>query len=106
MRVYFAPVNETELEDFGADGLLEHKDEFYNYMVEFGTNPGGTDDIMLHDGCGRRFPVSVEHLAQLQTALVEIAAVSQEIQAGKQLEAYIMDSDTVATMCEYGHLHY
>lgn len=106
MRVYFGEVDHGDVEQFGIDGLFEHDGEYYGYCVEYGSNPGGFEDIMLSDACGRRVPVSTEHIDQLITVLQELKNINLEIQGALQLQDFAADPASVATVCEYGHLHY
>lgn len=106
MRIYFGEVESGDVEQFGDDGLFEHEGDYYGYFVEYGSNAGGFEDIMLADACGRRVPVSTDHLDQLIAVLQELKNISLEIQGAQQLQDFAADPTSVATVCEYGHLHY
>jgi hypothetical protein len=67
MKIYFSQVPHSDIDNFGDEGLLgpnKHGDFFYN-QVEYGTNPGGTDEVAISDGCGRYIPISVETIPEL-----------------------------------------
>jgi len=104
MRIYFGEATDTE--DFGTEGLLQSRGQFYDYMVEFGTNPGGLDDVVIIDGCGRTMPVALEHVKQLIKALQECHTIGSEIQEGEQLREFVESTDNTAAVCEHGHIHY
>lgn len=102
MKIYFG---QTSPDEFGTDGLLEHDGDYYSGAVEFGTNPGGIEDVMIMDGCGRRVPISIEHANILAVALKECANIKAEIDYIENLEDKVY-SDEVGTICEFGHVHY
>ena len=103
MKIYFG---QTEIDEFGSDGLVQCDGGYYTGVVEFGTNPGGIEDVMISDGCGRRIPISVDHLQQLISALGECATLRREIDEGEQLRADVESDGMYGTVCEFGHIHY
>jgi hypothetical protein len=72
MKINFAQVPADDVDMFGDDGLFgpDHSGNFYYNFVEFGTNPGGTEEIAVQDGCGRYMPIAVEHIPSLIDALL------------------------------------
>lgn len=106
MRIYFGEASERDVEEFGTDGLLEDRGQHYAYAVEFGSNPGGIEDVMLRDGCGRQVPVAVDHIPHMIKALAECYSMSAEIQAAQELREFVESEDNTAAVCEHGHLHY
>lgn len=106
MRIYFGEVNERDVEEFGSDGLLGNRGQFYAYSVEFGSNSGGVEDVMLSDGCDRGLPIAVEHIPQLIKALTECYSISTEIRAADELREFAESNFNTAAVCEHGHLHY
>ena len=67
MKIYFSQVPHEDIDTFGDEGLLgpnKHGDFFYN-QVEFGTNPGGIDEVAISDGCNRYMPISIESIPEL-----------------------------------------
>lgn len=70
MNIYFgrAPHDEFDFSDLfevERNGETEH----YYQAVEFGTNPGGTDEVRIYDTVGRSIPISVDTIPQLVEAL-------------------------------------
>ena len=106
MRIYFGEASERDVEDFGTDGLLENRGQFYAHSVEFGSNMGGVEDIMLQDGCGRQVPVAVEHIPALMKALMECYTIAQDIREAEELREFAESNDNTAAVCENGHIHY
>ena len=106
MKIYYGEVSNQDILDFGTDGLVENDGNYYNGYVEFGSNPGGLDDVVIADGCGRAIPVSVRDLFALCTALSEISNISDEIHQADRLKEYAESSEETAYVCEQGHLHY
>lgn len=103
MKIYFGKSDDTIT--FGTDGLLEHDGDYYSGVVEFGSNPGGIEDVLIQDGCGRRIPVSVDHLFELCTILSEFSNIRGEIARGQEMQEYV-ESDEAAVTCANGHIHY
>jgi hypothetical protein len=66
MKIYFSkvPAGYDDSEVFNFKG-----DNFYS-NVEYGTNPGGLDEIMITDSVGRSMPVCVEDITDLITILM------------------------------------
>ena len=106
MRIYFGEASERDVEDFGTDGLLEDRGQFYAYMVEIGSNPGGMEDVMLKDGCGRQVPVAIEHIGHLVKALAECYSIAAEINQADELREFAESEENTAAICEHGHIHY
>jgi len=72
MKINFAQVPADDVDMFGDEGLFGPDDDgnfYYNY-VEYGTNPGGMDEVAITDGCNRYMPISMEHVPCLIDALL------------------------------------
>lgn len=106
MKIYFGLANASEVNEFGTDGLLEHSGDYYSGVVEFGSNPGGIEDVMISDGCGRQIPISVEDLFGLCNALSECANIHSEIAQAEELKDYVESRYNEASVCGEGHVHY
>jgi hypothetical protein len=101
MKINFAQVPANDVDTFGDEGLFgpdESGDFYYNY-VEYGTNPGGTDEVAIHDGCNRFMPIAVENIPDLIAALDECYKISQSLRMAEKTEAYVT-SDTQAYVTE------
>lgn len=106
MQIFIGEVSEQDVEMFGTDGLFENRGQYYSLMVEYGTNPGGLEDVMISDGIGRSVPVSVDHLFQLCKALVECNNINTELREADELREFATSLDTNAAICPHGHIHY
>jgi len=84
MKIYFAQ-NKPESEFFETDGSFFHPETgvYYWFYVEFGTNPGGLDEVTIADGCERSIPVSLDHIDDLIEALNRVKELHQQIQDGQ-----------------------
>ena len=73
MKIYFGAVpTEFEDETEGAFTSSSSKDEKFYYMVEFGTNNGGTDEFVIRDSVGRFVPIDMENVAGLAKAVLSV----------------------------------
>ena len=106
MRIFIGQASEIDVYNFGTSGLLENEGKYYSAVVEFGSNSGGIEDIMISDGCGRSIPISTTHVLQLCTALSECENIHTELTTAEELKEFAEDYDNVATVCENGHVHY
>jgi hypothetical protein len=97
MKINFAQVPHADVDAFGDDSLFgpDKSGNFYYNYVEFGTNPGGTDEVAITDGCGRYMPIAIDNIPELIAALTEVARISNTITLAHQLEMYA-ESDSEA----------
>jgi len=91
MKINFAQAPDTDVDMFGDDDLFGPDDEgnFYYNFVEFGTNPGGTDEVAIHDGCNRYMPIAVENIPELVRALSEIYKISTHIRSVELIKEFV-----------------
>lgn len=76
------------------DGSFQAFDKsFYNY-VEFGTNPGGLDEVSIVDGCGRYVPICMDDVPDLIAALQDAYRMSMELDLASKLVEYAMSPNT------------
>lgn len=79
MKTYFSPCTPDDAEELGIEGTFTTGGKhFYNY-VEFGTNPGGIEEVSIVDGCGRYVPVCIDDVPDLIAALQDAYTTAQEI---------------------------
>lgn len=97
MNFYFGNATKQELDMMGTEDLFEHNGEFYYYNLEFGSNPGGLDEVALHDTSGRSLPICVDFLHQLNTALVECLAIRKKLEEADAVHS-MLESDDIATV--------
>lgn len=91
MKINFAQVPHDDVDTFGDEGLFgpDHEGNFYYNYVEFGTNPGGTDEVAIVDGCGRFMPIAVENIPELIRVLREINSLSFQIRSTQEVTDYV-----------------
>lgn len=94
MKYFFG----QELDTCGIDTDLmfttKEGDAFY-YQVEFGTNAGGTDDIVIADNIGRAVPVSVDALPSLIIILTQVLKINSILEEVSNMENMINDPQAV-----------
>lgn len=97
MKINFAQVPHADIDTFGDDNLFgpdESGNFYYNY-VEFGTNAGGTEEIVIVDGCDRIMPIAVDNIPELIAALSECYKIAQAIKNAEFITDYV-NSDAQA----------
>ena len=97
MRFFIGKVPARDVEMFGEEGLYEYDGDLYYHMIEWGTNPGGSEDFVISDGIGRSIPLSTDHLDALIEAFVDIRDTLQIVEDGKAAEAAIYSEDDIRT---------
>jgi len=97
MKIYVGQVAQDEVDEFGEEGLIgpNFDGNYFGQYVEYGTNPGGLDEIAIGDGCNRMVPITIETLPDLIAALQEVQSNVQKITEAKRLKKQ-MKSDGVA----------
>jgi hypothetical protein len=97
MKINFAQVPAADVDTFGEEGLFgpDVRGNFYYNQVEYGTNPGGTDEVAISDGANRYMPIAVDNIPELILALREIVRISEEIKFAKEITTYV-ESDAEA----------
>jgi hypothetical protein len=90
MKINFSQVPANDVDLFGDENLFgpDNNGNFYYNYLEFGTNPGGTDEVAITDGCGRYMPIAVDTIPDLVAALEEVARISGTLNLARQLEMY------------------
>lgn len=75
MKIYFGAVP-SEFEDENENPLVSSScdDKTFYYYVEFGTNPGGTDEFTIGDSVGRTIPIDMQNVDGLVKALTAVVS--------------------------------
>lgn len=92
MNIYFGAVNKSEVED--EDGMFVSDDapnHMFYYGVEYGTNPGGMEEVVIFDGIERSVPIDIESVPALVKALAAYYKVHASLQLAKGIEAQVND---------------
>ena len=98
MKIYFNQVQDSDVEFFGDSGLFGPNDNdnfFYNY-VEYGSNPGGLDEVMIADGCDRMIPLNMEAIPDFILVLEKFYSLYMETQRVNALNQIAQDSEAEA----------
>ena len=106
MKINFAQVPHTDIDHFGDEGLFgpdESGNFYYNY-VEFGSNPGGIDEVAIVDGCARFMPIAVDNIPELLVALRECYNIAMNLRDANAIENAV-NSD-MQTYVEVTHVEY
>lgn len=101
MKINFAQVPAQDVDTFGDEGLFgpDTGGNFYYNYVEFGTNPGGTEEVTITDGCGRIMPIAVDNIPELINVLSRLHTIAQSLKAAEQIQEYV-NSDAQAYTTE------
>lgn len=91
MKINFAQVPQNDVDTFGDDNLLgpDEAGNFYYNSVEFGTNPGGLEEIAISDTCGRYMPIAVENIPELMMALADLYNVHLTLDESRSVQAMV-----------------
>ena len=95
MKINFNQVPHADVDAFGDDNLLgpDASGNFYYNQIEYGTNPGGMEDFVISDTCGRSIPVSTEAIPDLIRTLQHIYGLYNLTKATEIIIDF-MESDT------------
>ena len=95
MKIFIGRVEADEVDEFGEEGLVgpDARGNYYGQSVEFGTNPGGMDEVTIADGCNRSIPINVEALPDLIAALQEVISMVEQINHVEMLKERIEGSN-------------
>lgn len=91
MKINFAPAANSDIDMFGDDNLFgpDENGVYYYNAVEFGTNPGGLDEVTIHDTCNRYMPITVDSIPGLIQALSEFYNLAQQLESSKVLKSVL-----------------
>lgn len=81
MKINFGKVPHQHLDEF-SDGNYYGPDQqgnFYYFQAEFGSNPGGTEDVLISDTCGRQLPIGVSEIPSTIKMLAEVRAIAADL---------------------------
>jgi hypothetical protein len=94
MKIYFGSQNkETVLDIDGMFHTSTEPDFYFYYGVEFGTNPGGDNEVMIFDGCDRRIPVDIESIPEFIEALQRCYDIHTQIEEAEELKLNLEDDN-------------
>lgn len=87
MNIYFGAEHLDSIIDptgmFTCPGV---NDAMFYYGVEYGSNPGGTDEVRIFDGCDRTIPVDIESVESLIKALEKTLVNYHAMKIAQEIE--------------------
>lgn len=90
MKIYFGAVpSEFENDNEGAFTSSSSENTKFYYMVEFGTNNGGTDEFVIRDSVGRFVPLDMENVSNLVRALTAVANAYDALQLAESVQKVV-----------------
>lgn len=84
MKIYFSEVLDNE----DSSETFEYNDSNYYTYVEYGTNPGGLDEIAIADTCRRYMPICIEQVPNLITALQSCYDIHRKMLLAEELKEF------------------
>lgn len=93
MKYYFGPVNANDLYSVDAFASSDNDNDLFFYGVEFGTNPGGMEEVMIFDSCNRAIPIDIDNVPALIDILKGLLKAKASIDRAEKLQDFICDPD-------------
>lgn len=98
MKLYFAPATSPANDEYyDLDGSFRVAGNNYWMYLEYGTNPGGLDEVAIHDGCDRFVPVHIDHIGELIEALHRVQDMHDTMQTAQHNQTLAL-SDAEQTL--------
>jgi len=94
MKIYFGSQHKDVV--FDTNGMfytITEPDFYFYYGLEFGSNPGSTDEVLIFDGCERKIPVDIESVPALIEALQHCYDMHQQLEDAEELKLNLEDSN-------------
>jgi hypothetical protein len=94
MKIYFGSQEKDVVLD--TDGMFHTESEpdfYFYYGVEFGSNPGGINEVVIFDGCERSVPIDTESIPALIDALQRCYDINQQIEEAEELKVSVEDDN-------------
>jgi hypothetical protein len=94
MKIYFgSQERDSVLDDDGMFYTASEPEYYFYYGVEFGSNPGGVNEVMIFDGCDRTVPIDIESVPDLIEALQRCYDMHQQLEHAEKLTANLEDDN-------------
>ena len=97
MKYYFGKVPAQDVAMFGEDDLFENEGSYFYNAIEVGSNPGGMEDFVIYDTCGRSIPLSTDTINILAQVLLDIKLTVAQIQEAEAIQQDLEDADVIVT---------
>ncbi len=89
MKYYIAPLDEDMQEEVSSPYV--YGGTAYEFCVEYGSNPGCTDELVIKDTVGREVPITIEAITSLVAVLTDIKQTSNALENLTALEANVLN---------------
>jgi hypothetical protein len=94
MKIYFgSQEQDSVLDDDGMFYTSTEPDHYFYYGVEFGSNPGGVNEVTIFDGCERTVPIDIESIPALIEALQRCYSMHEQLEEAEQLKLNLEDDN-------------
>jgi len=94
MKIYFgSQERDSVLDDDGMFYTASEPEYYFYYGVEFGSNPGGVNEVMIFDGCDRTVPIDIESVPALIEALQRCYDMHQQLEEAEELKVSLEDDN-------------
>lgn len=91
-NIYFGPVSNAQLEEFGSDGYFEFGDRKWEYQLEIDFENGM---LRLYDSVGRMVPLDKEVYSQMIHSLVIVHDAQKGFDSISAGEAAVEEAKTM-----------
>jgi len=94
MKIYFGSQHKDVV--FDTDGMFHSEtdpDFYFYYGVEFGSNSGGIDEVLIFDGCERNIPIDINSVPALIEALQRYYDMHEQLEDAETLTANLEDDN-------------
>ncbi len=97
MKAFFAEVSPEELFNYG-DSVFTVETEtgevkYFEHVVEYGSNPGGTDEFVITDSIGRYVPINIDNLDTLIDILTDLRDTIDAVLDAETFCAEVTDAE-------------
>jgi hypothetical protein len=94
MKIYFgSQERDSVLDDDGMFNTDSEPDFCFYYGVEFGSNAGGINEVLIFDGCDRTIPIDIESVPALIEALQRCYDIHHQLEEAEELKANLENNN-------------
>lgn len=94
MQIFFGETDITE-NTFVSEHDTENR---YFYGVEYGSNPGGTEEVRIYDTVGRSVPIDTLNVPALIEALTLVLDLERGINGAEELSKRVRNASESVTI--------
>ena len=93
MKIYFGEQHQDVSEY--ADSFFSLGNRTFSACVEYGSGPGGFDDVTIFDPIGRSIPIYLQDIPDLIKALSDVLLLNDELETYAELVDEIAESNNI-----------